>query len=117
MPRARKGAARTRARNRILKAAKGYVGGRHRLVRTAEEANRRALAYAYRDRKQRKRQMRRLWILRISAAVRARGMKYSEFINGLAKAKMNLNRKMLAELAVNDPGAFDEIVELAKASL
>ncbi len=117
MPRAKKGAARTRARNRVLKSAKGYVGGRSRLVRTAEETVRRALSFAYRDRRNRKRQMRRLWIVRINAAVRARGMKYSEFVRALDKANIDINRKMLADMAVQDPGAFDEIVELAKASV
>ena len=117
MPRAKKGAARTKARNRTLKAAKGYVGGRHRLVRTAEETTRRALSFAYRDRRTKRRQMRRLWILRINAAARARGMKYSELINALAKANVSIDRKILADIAVNDPGAFGEIVELAKATV
>ena len=117
MPRAKKGAARTKARNRTLKAASGYVGGRHRLVRTAAETTMRARAFAYRDRRTKKRLLRRLWVIRINAAARERGMKYSEFINALSKANIAINRKMLADMAVNDPGAFDEIVELAKASV
>ena len=77
----------------------------------------RALAYAYRDRRAKKRQMRRLWIVRINAAARARGMRYGEFMSALAKANITVNRKILADMAVNDPGAFDEIVELVKATV
>ena len=116
MPRARKGAARTRARRRLLRQAKGYVGGRSRLVRTVGETIKRAQAYAYRDRRQRRRQLRRLWIIRINAAARARGMKYGEFINALSRAGVTINRKMLADMAVSNPPAFDVLVEKAKAA-
>ncbi|NOZ19577.1 MAG: 50S ribosomal protein L20 [Planctomycetes bacterium] len=114
MPRARKGAARKRAHKKLLKAVRGQVGGRHRLYRTAKESLRRSLRFAYRDRRVRKREFRRLWILRINAATRARGMTYSQFIHGLAKAEVDMDRKMLAEMAVSDPDAFGKLVELAK---
>jgi large subunit ribosomal protein L20 len=114
MPRTRKGSARKRAHKRTLKLAKGYRGGRGRLYRTASETVTRALAYAYRDRKKRKADFRRLWIIRIGAASRQRGMTYSRFMSGLNKAKVLLDRKMLADIAVNDAPAFDKLVELAK---
>ena len=117
MPRARKGAARREARNRILKQAKGYWGGRRRLYRTAKEAVTRAGVYAFRDRKRRKRDFRRLWILRIGAAARQRGLNYSQLMNGLKKADVALDRKVLADLAVNDQAAFDELVVTAKQSM
>ena len=113
MPRVRKGAARKRAHKKLLKMAKGYRGGRGRLYRTAKETVTRALAYAFRDRKRRKRDFRRLWIVRIGAASRQRGMSYSRFMNGLKRANVALHRKMLADLAVNDAPAFDAIVTLA----
>ena len=112
-----KGAARNRAKNRLFRRAKGYRGGRGKLLRTAKESLVRAGAYAYRDRRVRKREFRKLWIIRINAAVRQRGLRYSEFIHGLREAKIELDRKMLAELAVNDPQAFDQIVELVKQAL
>lgn len=115
MPRATKGAARKRAHKKVLKSARGYFGGRSRLYRTAKEAVIRALAYAFRDRRQRKRDFRRLWITRISAAVRQRGMNYSRFMNGLKEANVRIDRKMLAEIAVHDAPAFDQLVELAMA--
>ncbi|MBU4271340.1 MAG: 50S ribosomal protein L20 [Planctomycetes bacterium] len=111
-----KGAARNRARKRLLKKAKGYVGGRRRLLRTAKESLVRAGVYAYRDRRNRKRDFRRLWIIRINAAVRERGLRYSELIAGLKKADIELDRKMLAEMAVADPQGFDAVVELVKAA-
>lgn len=111
-----KGAARTRAKKRIFKKAKGFVGGRHRLMRTAKESLVRAGTYAYRDRRNRKRDFRRLWIIRINAAVRERGLRYSELIAGLKKANIELDRKMLAEMAVADPQGFDAVVELVKAA-
>ena len=113
MPRTRKGAARKQAHKKVLKQAKGFRGGRGRLYRTAKESVTRALAYAYRDRKQRKRDFRRLWVVRIGAAARQRGMTYSRFMNGLKRAEVALDRKMLAEIAVNDAPAFDALVELA----
>jgi len=114
MPRAKKGAARTRAKKRMFKAVKGYVGGRSRLLRTAKEALMRSGQFAYRDRKRRKRDFRRLWIVRINAAARQHGMNYSQFIAGLQKAKVEVNRKMLADMAVTDPAAFEEMVNLAR---
>lgn len=93
--------------------ARGYVGGRHRLFRTATEAVDRALCYAYRDRRTKKRDFRRLWIVRISAAAKQAGMSYSRFIGGLKKANVELDRKVLANLAVLDPKAFSQVVEVA----
>ena len=112
-----KGGPKTRARRKkVLKMAKGYVGGRSRLYRSAVDAVHRALAYAYRDRRARKRDFRRLWITRINAAARAQGLSYSHLMNALKKAHVELDRKILADLAVSDPNAFLKIVELAKAS-
>ena len=110
------GAPRRRKKQRYFKQARGFVGGRHRLWRTVQESVVRAWAYAYRDRRQRKRQFRRLWILRINAATRMRGMPYSVFMNGIKKAGIELNRKELSELAIHDPSAFDAIVEQAKSA-
>lgn len=112
-----RGSARTRARNRVLKKAKGFVGGRHRLYRTAKESLVRAGVYAFRDRRARKREFRNLWIIRINAAVRQLGLRYSQFINGLEKAQIALDRKMLAEMAVNDPAGFSLVVDKVKAAL
>ena len=115
--RTRKGAARTKAKRRLFKKAKGYVGGRRRLLRTVKETLIRAGVYAYRDRRVRKRDFRRLWITRINAACRMRDMRYGEFIHGLKLAKIELDRKMLSELAIHDPAAFDVIVAEAKQAL
>ncbi len=112
-----KGAARNRAKNRLFKKAKGYRGGRSKLLRTVKETLLRAEAYAYRHRKTRKREFRKLWIIRINAAVRERGIRYSEFIFGMNKANIALDRKMLAEMAVSDPEGFDRVVELVKEAL
>ncbi|HRX86670.1 MAG TPA: 50S ribosomal protein L20 [Phycisphaerae bacterium] len=114
MPRARTGAARHRRKVRLLKAAKGYRGGRSKLYRTAADAVTRAGVYAYRDRRQRRRQFRSLWVIRLSAACKERGMAYSRFIYGLHAAKVALNRKMLSEMAIHDPEAFNAVFELAK---
>ncbi|WP_145263530.1 50S ribosomal protein L20 [Planctomycetes bacterium Pan216] len=111
--RARKGAARLQAKKRLFKAVKGYRGGRRRLLRTVKVAILRSGQYAYRDRKVRKRMMRRLWILRINAACRQRGCRYSEFMHALKESGIDLNRKVLAQLAIIDPAAFDKIVETA----
>jgi len=114
MPRV-KGGPKTRARRKkVLKMAKGYVGGRSKLYRSAVDAVHRALAYAYRGRKSRKRDFRRLWITRINAAARANDITYSCLMNALKKAHVELDRKVLADLAVSDPNAFLKIVELAK---
>jgi len=114
MPRARAGAARHRRKVRILRAARGYRGGRSKLYRTAKEAVARAGAHAYRDRRARKRDFRALWITRLTAACRARGIQYSRFIFGLQSAGVALNRKMLSEIAIADPAAFDVLVEIAR---
>ena len=117
MPRARKGAARRQSKVRVFKQAKGYRGSRNRQWRRVQEAVRRAGQYAYRDRRNRKRDFRRLWITRITAACRMRDMRYSQFIAGLKAANIDLNRKMLSEIAIADPSTFDVIVEQAKAAL
>ena len=113
-----KGALMTRKRRKkTLKLAKGYFGSKHRLFKTANQAVMKSGNYAYIGRKQRKRDFRRLWITRISAAARSQGMNYSTFMNGLKKAGINLNRKMLAELAVSDMTAFASLVEKSRAAL
>jgi large subunit ribosomal protein L20 len=112
-----KGAARNKAKNRLFKKTKGYVGGRGTLLRTAKETLVRAEAYAFRDRRVRKREFRKLWIIRINAAARERGLRYSELVNGLKKAQVELDRKMLSEMAIHDPAAFDVVVEKAREAL
>ncbi len=112
-----KGAARNKAKRRLFRKAKGYRGGRSNMLRTVKETLVRAEAYAYRDRRVRKRDFRKLWIIRINAAVRQRGMRYSVFIHGLSKANIALDRRMLAEMAVSDPEAFDQVVELVEKAL
>ena len=110
MPRASNPVARRKRHRKILKAAKGFRGGRHRLYRTALEAVHKGWAYAYRDRKRRKRDFRRLWITRINIAAREHGLSYSQFMSRLNKADIQLDRKSLAEMAVNDPSAFAQLV-------
>ncbi len=117
MPRAKRGFKARRRHNRILKLAKGYRGAHSKLFRSAIEAVHRALCYAYRDRKQRKRAFRRLWIVRINAATRPHGVSYSRFVCGLRKANIELDRRVLADLAVHDPGAFGDVVSAARAAL
>ncbi len=113
-----KGAMATRKRRkRVLKLAKGYRGAKSKLFRTAKEAVMKSLSYAYIGRKQKKRDFRKLWIARISAACKLNGTTYSKFMNGLKKADINMNRKMLSEIAIADPAAFSELVEKAKAAL
>ena len=104
-----KGSARRRAKKRLFKRAKGYRGGRSTLLRTVKETLLRSGSYAFRDRRVRKREFRKLWIIRINAAVRERGLRYSEFVNGLKKANIELDRKSLADIAVHDPSGFDQI--------
>ena len=104
-------------RKKVLKLAKGYFGSKSRLFKTAKQAVMKSGQYAYIGRKHRKRDFRRLWITRISAATRAEGMNYSTFMNGLKKAGIELNRKMLSEIAINDKAAFASLVEKAKAAL
>ena len=117
MSRARIGAARKQRTKRILDRAKGYRAGRSKLHRTAMEAVKRAGAYGFAGRKQKKRDYRALWIVRINAACEQHGVSYSRFMNGLKKANVQLNRKALAELALSDAGAFKELVEKSKAAL
>ena len=110
-----KGAMNTRKRHtKILKLAKGYRGAKSKLFRTANQAVMKSLSYAYRDRKQKKRNFRQLWIARINAAARANGISYSRFMNGLKNNGIEINRKMLAEIAVSDPAAFAKLVEKVK---
>ena len=111
MPRVKRGVAARRRRNRILRNAKGYYGSRHSLFKTARESVERAWRYAYRDRKVRKRQFRALWIARINAAARTNGLNYSQFIAGLKRSGIGLDRKILAEIAVADPGGFKAVVD------
>lgn len=113
MPRVTRGFKARRRRNRVLKLAKGYRGGRHKLYRTATEAVDRALVYAYRDRRTKKRDFRSLWIARISAAAKMNGSSYSKLMGGLNKAGVELDRKVLANMAILDPGAFTEVVKIA----
>jgi large subunit ribosomal protein L20 len=115
MPRARGGFKTRQRRNKVLKMAKGYRGGRGKLFRTAQEAVDKALAYSYRDRRARKRDFRRLWIVRINAASRQSGLSYQVFISGLKKAGISLDRKVLADLAVRDMAAFARLADIARA--
>jgi large subunit ribosomal protein L20 len=117
MPRVRKGAARHHAKKRILKAAKGYRGTAGRTYRLAKEAVMSAAVNARIGRKRRKRDFRGLWIIRLSAACRQRGIRYSQFIDGCKKANIQLNRKMLSEIAIADPKGFDAVVEAARAAI
>lgn len=112
-----KGAARRQAKKRLFKRAKGNVGGRRRLLRTVKETLVRSERNAWKDRRRRRRDFRRLWIIRINAAVRERGLRYSEFINGLNKAQIELDRKSLSEMAIHDPAGFDAVVEKVKQVL
>jgi len=111
------GVPRNRSKKRLFQKVKGYRGARRKLLRTAKETLVRAGVYAFRDRRYRKREFRSLWIIRINAAVRERGLRYSEFIAGLVKAKIELDRKSLAEMAVNDPAGFDAVVAQVKSAM
>jgi len=117
MPRTKTGPTRRRRHKKVLKQAKGYWGARHRLFSNAKETLMRAGNYAWRDRRVRKRDFRRLWIARINAAARQRGLTYSQLAGGLRKAGVELDRRVLAHLAVEEPQAFDAVVERAKAAL
>jgi len=117
MPRAKGGFKTRRRKKKILERAKGYYGGRSRLYKVASETIDKGLQYAYRDRKAKKREFRSLWIIRINAAVRAMGLNYSQFISGLKKANILLDRKALADLAYSEPKAFSEIAETVKKQL
>jgi large subunit ribosomal protein L20 len=112
-----KGAARTKAKRKLFKRAKGYRGGRRNMLRTVKETLIRAGVFSFRDRRVKKRTYRRLWITRINAACRQRGLRYSEFIHGLNKAQIELDRKSLSEIAICDPEGFDTIVESVKEAL
>ena len=117
MPRVKGGTIHAARRKKVLNEAKGYFGSKHRLYRTAKEQVMHSLSYAYRDRRQKKRDFRKLWITRINAACRQNDISYSKFINGLAKAGVEVNRKMLSEMAIQDPAGFAQLVEVAKAKL
>jgi large subunit ribosomal protein L20 len=117
MPRVKTGVVRRRRHKKILKLAKGFYSGRRKHFRKAKEQLERSLVYAFRDRKQKKREFRKLWIIRINAACRLNDMNYSSFINGLKKAGIELDRKILADMAMNDAAAFSAVVEAAKAAL
>lgn len=117
MPRVKRGNRKRKRRKKILKLAKGYFGSKSKLFRPATEQVLKSLHYAYRDRKQKKRNFRRLWITRINAATRQHDLSYSRFIYGLKEADVDINRKMLADLAVHDSEGFAELVDLAKANM
>ncbi len=117
MPRVKTGVVRRRRHKKILKLAKGFYQGRRKHYRKAKEQIERSLVYAFRDRKQKKREFRRLWIIRINAACRLNDISYSRFINGLNKAGIELDRKILADMAMNDAAAFSAVVASAKAAL
>ncbi|MGN1268252.1 MAG: 50S ribosomal protein L20 [Candidatus Aphodocola sp.] len=117
MARVKNGAVTKARRKKILKEAKGYFGSKHRLFKTAKEQVMHSHVYAYRDRRQKKREFRKLWIVRINAACRENEISYSRFINGLSKAGVTVNRKMLAEIAIDSPKSFSDLVEIAKDAL
>ncbi|WP_066365958.1 50S ribosomal protein L20 [Neobacillus fumarioli] len=117
MPRVKGGTVTRRRRKKILKLAKGYYGSKHRLYKVANQQVMKSLQYAFRDRRQKKRDFRKLWITRINAAARMNGLSYSRLMHGLKLAGIEVNRKMLADLAVSDAGAFTELANAAKAQL
>ena len=116
MARIKRGVNAKKRHKKVLKQAKGYFGAKSKLFRPANQAVMKSLNYAYIGRKQRKRDFRKLWIARINAAARINGMSYSKFINGLKKANVDINRKMLSEMAINDPQSFAKLVEIAKGN-
>lgn len=117
MARVKGGFVARRRRKKVLKLARGYFGSKHRLFKTANQQVMKSLLYAYRDRRQRKRDFRKLWIVRINAAARLNGLSYSKLMHGLRLAEVNINRKMLADLAVNDAKAFSDLAGVAKARI
>jgi large subunit ribosomal protein L20 len=117
MPRVKSNVARLKRKKKVMKLAKGYFGGRSKLWKAAKEAVDRAEKYAYRDRRRRKGDFRRLWITRINAAARLHELSYSRLVNGLKRAGVDINRKVLADLAVHDPTAFEQLAEVAKKAL
>lgn len=117
MTRVKRGTVKNRRHKKVLKEARGYQGSKSRTFKSAKQQVMKSLSYAYRDRKNNKRNFRRLWITRINAAARLNGISYNEFINGLKKASVDINRKMLSEIAVSDPDAFKQLAEIAKKEL
>jgi large subunit ribosomal protein L20 len=117
MPRVKRGVTAKKKRRTVLERAKGYYGAKSRSYRAAKEQVQHSLQYQYRDRRNKKREIRRLWIARINAGARQNGLSYSAFINGLKRAEVDLDRKVLSDLAINDPAAFAKLVELAKEKL
>ena len=117
MPRVKRGVTSRKRHKKVLKLTEGHWGARHRLIKTAHESMMKSLAYAYRDRRNRKRDMRRLWITRINAAAQLNGIKYSHFIRGLLLAGVEVDRKIMADLAVRDPAAFAALAKQARAAL
>ena len=117
MPRVKRGSRRLKRRKKILRATKGYWGTKSKLHRAAKEQNLRSLAYAYRDRRRKKRDFRRLWIARINAAVRAEGMTYSQFMYGLRKANVEVDRKVLSDLAIHNEKSFKSLLETARSQI
>jgi large subunit ribosomal protein L20 len=116
MPRVKRAVTAKKKRRTVLKAAKGYYGDRSRRYKSAKEQVQHSLQYEYRDRRNKRREIRRLWITRINAAARINGLSYSVFMNGLKKAEVTLDRKVLSDMAVNDPAAFAKLAEVAKAA-
>ena len=117
MPRVKSNVARLKRKHKVMKLAKGYFGGRSKLWKAAKEATERAAKYAYRDRRRKKGEFRRLWIVRINAAARLHELSYNRFMSGLKRAGVDINRKVLADLAVKDPAAFEQLAEVAKKAL
>ena len=117
MPRVKRAMTAKKKRRTVLARAKGYYGNKSRSYRAAKEQTQHSLQYVYRDRRNKKREIRRLWIVRINAAARINGMSYSVFMNGLKKAGITLDRKILSDMAINDPGSFAQIAERAKAAV
>ena len=114
MTRVKRGTVKNRRHKKVLKEARGYTGSKSRTYKSAKQQVMKSMSYSYRDRKNNKRNFRRLWITRINAAARLNGLSYNEFINGLKKASVEINRKMLSEIAISDPDAFKELTEIAK---
>jgi large subunit ribosomal protein L20 len=117
MARVKRGSVKSRKHKKVLKQVKGYYGAAGKRYREAKEKVYQALSFSYRDRKTKKRNFRRLWITRINAAARSNGISYNQFIRGLRKANVDVNRKILSDLAVNDPGAFEQLADVAKQQL
>ena len=117
MTRIKRGTVKNRRHKKVLKEARGYTGSKSRTFKSAKQQVMKSMSYSYRDRKNNKRNFRRLWITRINAAARLNGLSYNEFINGLKKASVDINRKMLSEIAVSDPDAFKQLTEIARKKL